>query len=295
MEPGESNKSVTTWSALSEQMLQRGLGRDTAIVALGGGIVGDVAGFVAATFMRGVPYLQVPTTIVAMVDSSIGGKTGVNTQSGKNLLGAFHRPNAVLADPDVLATLPMRELRAGLAEVIKHGIIADAEYFARVSENIGELLGTRGSGRVMRDTIIRSIEIKSQEVAADEREGGVRKILNFGHTIGHAVEALSRYSMLHGEAIAIGMCLEGEIAERAGIAAPGTTLAIRRALEGASLPTVRPPEMSPAAIVDAAVTDKKARQGEIEFALPTRIGSMTGAESGWSVRIARDMLLSALN
>ncbi len=294
MSAGETNKSVTTWWELSEALLQRGLGRDSAIVALGGGIVGDVAGFVAATFMRGIPYVQVPTTVVAMVDSSIGGKTGVNTASGKNLLGAFHQPRAVFADPQLLSTLPERELRAGMAEVLKHGVIADANYFQRVRDGLGEILSSRGLSPLMRDIILRSVEIKGRVVAMDERESGMRKILNFGHTIGHAVEALSNYNLLHGEAIAIGMCLEAEVAEQAGIAARGTTVAIIDALERAQLPTRRPAEMSPSAILDAAATDKKARAGEIEFALPSRVGEMAGSDAGWSVRIPREQLLRAL-
>jgi 3-dehydroquinate synthase len=295
MPHGEVSKNVQTWWELSESLLRRGFGRDSGVIALGGGITGDVAGFVAATFMRGVPYIQVPTTVVAMVDSSIGGKTGVNTTSGKNLLGAFHQPRAVLADPQLLLTLPPRELRAGMAEVIKHGAIADAQYFARVRDQIDDLLTPEGLSSLMPAVIAHSVTIKSAVVAADERESGMRKILNFGHTIGHAIEALSEYRILHGEAIAIGMCLEARVAEHAGIAAEGTTVAIEEALKRAALPTDRPAEMSAIAILEAAATDKKARKGEIEFALPSRVGQMAGSDKGWSLRVPRDLILSALN
>jgi 3-dehydroquinate synthase len=244
--------------------------------------------------MRGIPYVQVPTTVVAMVDSSIGGKTGVNTPSGKNLIGAFHQPRAVLIDPGTLATLPPREFRAGLAEVLKHGIIADTAYFALVRDNLDELIRHNGATPLMGHVILRSVEIKGGVVAKDEREAGLRKILNFGHTVGHAVELLSNYTLLHGEAISIGMHLEALAAERAGVASPGVADQICAALERAGLPTQRPPGMSPEAILDAAATDKKARAGELELALPAQIGQMAGADSGWTITIPRDLLLSAM-
>jgi 3-dehydroquinate synthase len=294
MAPGDAAKTVASWADLSEALLGAGFGRDSAIVALGGGMVGDVAGFVAATYMRGIPYVQVPTTVVAMVDSSIGGKTGVNTPSGKNLIGAFHQPRAVLIDPGVLATLPPREFRAGLAEVLKHGIIADTAYFALVRDNLDELIQRNGATPLMRHVISRSVEIKGGVVASDEREAGLRKILNFGHTVGHAVELLSKYNLLHGEAISIGMHLEALAAERAGVASPGVADEICAALERAGLPTRRPSGMSPEAILDAAATDKKARAGVLELALPVQIGQMAGADSGWTITIPRDLLLSAM-
>jgi 3-dehydroquinate synthase len=257
---GEANKSVATWTELTDSILAAGFGRDSVIVALGGGIVGDVAGFAAATFMRGIPYVQVPTTLMAMVDSSIGGKTGVNAPAGKNLIGAFHQPAAVFTDPRFLGTLPDRELRAGLAEVIKHGAIADAGYFSAVRNNLPELIASRGAAPMMREVIARSIEIKANVVARDERETGLRKILNFGHTIGHAIEALVNYELLHGEAISIGMCAEARIAERAGIAAPGTADAVRDALTLAGLPTELPRFSGPD-ILNAAASQKKSWVG----------------------------------
>ncbi|HKG95018.1 MAG TPA: 3-dehydroquinate synthase family protein, partial [Gemmatimonadaceae bacterium] len=195
---GEAHKTRESWARLTDEMLAAGAGRDTTVIALGGGVVGDLAGFVAATFMRGVPVIQLPTTLLAMIDSSIGGKTGVDTPAGKNLVGAFHRPAAVIADPLTLTTLPPSQLRAGLAEAIKHGAIVDAEYFERLRADADALVDpARAGGGRMRDVIARSVEIKAEVVRRDEREGGLRKILNFGHTIGHAVESLSGYALLH--------------------------------------------------------------------------------------------------
>jgi 3-dehydroquinate synthase len=230
-----------------------------------------------------------------MVDSSIGGKTGVNARAGKNLIGAFHQPAAVLIDPTCLATLDDREFRAGMAEVLKHGIILDESYFGDVVRGLQEIIATRGATPAMRGVIQRSVELKGGVVAADERESGLRKILNFGHTIGHAIEALSNYSMLHGEAIAAGMCIEAQMAENAGVARAGTAATVRDSMERAGLPTSRPINMSGAAILEAASSDKKARAGTIELALPERIGHMAGVENGWVVRLTREQMLSALD
>jgi 3-dehydroquinate synthase len=295
MPAGESAKTVRTWESLSEALLAASFGRDTTIVALGGGVTGDVAGFVAATYMRGVPYVHIPTTVVAMVDSSIGGKTGVNTHAGKNLIGAFHHPSAVIVDPTCLTTLDERELRAGMAEVLKHGIILDAQYFDDVVRVLPSIIASRGASPPMAGIILRSIQLKGGVVASDEREAGLRKILNFGHTIGHAIESLSNYSILHGEAIAIGMCIEARMAEQQGVASAGTTATVCNAMQRADLPTARPPHMSGTAILDAAASDKKARAGTLELALPERIGRMAGAASGWVVRLTRDQMLEALN
>ena len=292
----EAYKTRESWARLTDEMLAAGVGRDTTVIALGGGVVGDLAGFVAATYMRGVPVLQVPTTLLAMIDSSIGGKTGVDTPAGKNLVGAFHQPAAVIADPLTLCTLPPAQLRAGLAEAIKHGAIADAAYFDRIRGGMNGLLDPSRAGEaMMRDVIARSVEIKAQVVQRDEREGGLRKILNFGHTIGHAVELLSDYEMLHGEAIAIGMALEAELAERLGIAEFGTAERLLDLLSAAGLPTRRPSEMAPERIVQATKSDKKARRGVTEYSLPRRIGAMAGESSGWSVRVEDARVLEVLS
>src|SRR5689334_10083159 len=281
---GEEHKTMANWTTLTDSMLADGFGPATAVVALDGGVVGDLAGFVAATYMRGVPYIQVPTTLLAMIDASIGGKTGVDTPAGKNLVGAFHQPAAVIADPDVLRTLPQEHLRAGLAEAIKHGVIADAAYFADVVDAAPEIVaGNRSAAGALERVVVRSVSIKADVVKRDEREGGVRKTLNFGHTIGHAIELRSDYRMLHGEAVAVGMVLEIRVAERLGIAEPGTSDRVREAIERAGLPSARPANQTPDQSLAATRGDKKAREGVVEYALPARIGAMAGAERGWGV------------
>ena len=293
--PGEDQKTRATWAALTDSLLADGYGRDTTIIALGGGVVGDLAGFVAATYMRGVPFIQVPTTLLAMIDASIGGKTGVDTPAGKNLVGAFHQPAAVVADPDVLRTLPSDHLRAGLAEALKHGVIADAAYFDDVASAAPAIVaGDRAAGTALERVVVRSISIKAEVVRRDEREGGVRKTLNFGHTIGHAIELRSGFRLLHGEAVAMGMVLEARVAERVGVAEPGTSERLRVAIEHSGLPTARPKDQSPDEILSATRGDKKARQGVVEYALPRRIGEMAGADRGWGVAVTDDVVLEVL-
>src|SRR5712691_6697542 len=207
---GEWNKTRETWAALSDRLLARQFGRDAAVIALGGGVVGDVAGLVAATYLRGIPYVQVPTTLLAMIDSSIGGKTGVDVPAGKNLLGAFHQPRLVVVDLDVLGSLPPQQLASGMAEAVKHGVIGDAAYFAAL-ERDPKAIAARNPDALER-LVRRSVEIKAAVVVADEREAGRRAVLNFGHTVGHAIEATGRFSALHGEAVAIGMAYEARLA-----------------------------------------------------------------------------------
>jgi len=293
---GESHKTRETWARLTDDLLSRGFGRDTTVIALGGGVVGDLAGFVAATFMRGIPVVQVPTTLLAMIDASVGGKTGVDTPAGKNLVGAFHPPSVVVVDPQAIATLSLRHLRAGFAEAIKYGAIADSDYFDTVTRELPVLLAS-GGGRVSDSfsrLVVRSIEIKADVVLRDERERGLRKVLNFGHTIGHAIEALSGYEFAHGEAVAIGMALESDLAERSGIAEAGTADRIRHSLGVAGLPANRPVGISGDRIVEAMRADKKARGGEVEYALPSRIGAMAGSSSGWAVAVADDIVREVL-
>lgn len=293
--PGEERKTRDTWASLTDSLLADGYGRDTAIIALGGGVVGDLAGFVAATYMRGVPYIHVPTTLLAMIDASIGGKTGVDTPAGKNLVGAFHQPAAVIADPDVLRTLPAAHLRAGLAEALKHGVIADAAYFDDVASAAPAIVaGERSAGSSLERVIVRSVSIKADVVRRDEREGGVRKTLNFGHTIGHAIELRSGFRLLHGEAVAVGMVLEARVAERVGVAEPGTSERVRAAVERSGLPGARPEDQSPQDILAATRGDKKARQGVVEYALPARIGEMAGGDRGWGVSVSDDVVLEVL-
>lgn len=283
---GETQKTRESWAALTDQMLAAEFARDSVVIALGGGVIGDLAGFVAATYMRGIPYVQLPTSLLAMVDASVGGKTGVDTPSGKNLVGAFHRPAAVLADISVLSTLPASHLRAGMAEVIKHGVITDAAYFDEVLALLGGSEPLVARDEAMLAVVARSVEIKADVVRRDEREDGVRKTLNFGHTIGHAVELCSGFSLLHGEAIAIGMVYETMIAERLGVAERGTASRVRDAVRAAGLPDRRPDSISVDAVLDAARGDKKVRAGRVEYALPLRIGAMAAGDRGWSLPVS---------
>jgi 3-dehydroquinate synthase len=292
---GESNKTRESWAQLTDELLARGFGRDSTIIALGGGVVGDLAGFVAATYMRGIPVVQVPTTLLAMIDASIGGKTAVDTPAGKNLVGVFHQPTAVLVDPQLLATLGLRELRAGFAEALKHGAIADAPYLHHAASSAPRLLSTAGpKSDSMLSLIVRSIEIKADIVSRDEREEGLRKILNFGHTIGHAIELISGFSLLHGEAVAIGMALESELAERVGVAQSGTAATVMKSLQAAGLPTTIPPEFKGGGVIEAMRSDKKGRSGRLAFALPLRIGAMAGEDTGWTVSVSDDQLREVL-
>lgn len=291
---GEAHKTRDTWSALTDELLATGFGRDSTIIALGGGVVGDLAGFVAATFMRGVPYIQIPTSLLAMIDASVGGKTGVDTAAGKNLVGAFHQPAAVIADIRVLETLPRDHLRAGFAEAIKHGVIADAEYFATTARLAADLDALDVSGAEMLDVVARSIEIKAKVVGQDEREAGIRKTLNFGHTLGHAIELCSNYEILHGAAVATGMVYEARLAEMLGLAESGTADRVSEAVAAAELPTTKPASMSIDEIVRASHTDKKSRGGRVEYALPLRIGVMNSAEGRWSVPVNDDLATKAL-
>jgi 3-dehydroquinate synthase len=292
---GETSKTREMWSTLTDRMLISGFSRDSTVIALGGGVVGDLAGFVAATFMRGVPVVQVPTTLLAMIDASIGGKTGIDTPAGKNLVGAFHHPAAIIIDPQVLATLPLREFRAGFAELIKYGAIADASYFGEVAISLPGLLSDEGRiSDTLRSAIVRSVEIKTDIVSRDERETGLRKILNFGHTIGHAVEIISGYSLLHGEAVAVGMALESTVAERIGVAGAGTAARIIGALTDAGLPTELPAGCKLDAVIAAMRSDKKRRMERTMFALPLRIGAMAGESSGWTVPVSDDQLREVL-
>ncbi|MEX0908980.1 MAG: 3-dehydroquinate synthase [Gemmatimonadaceae bacterium] len=292
---GESHKNRDSWATLTDQLSSTGHGRDTTVVALGGGMIGDLAGFVAATYMRGVPLVHVPTSLLAMVDSAHGGKTGVDTIGGKNLVGAFHPAAAIFIDPEVLATLPLREFQSGLAEILKHGVVKDAQYFTDVVAELPGLLSQSGvSGDTLARLIVRSVEIKTEIVARDEREHGLRKILNFGHTLGHGIEAASGYSLLHGEAVAIGMCAEARAAERAGIAEAGTAEAIRDAVCRAGLPTALPLDVGVERVMQLARADKKTRSGGIEYALPERVGRMAGRDSGWTLPLPDALVQEAL-
>jgi len=290
---GEGRKTRETWADLTDRLLAHHVGRDAVIVAVGGGVVGDVAGFVAATYQRGIPVVQVPTTMLAMIDASIGGKTGVNTPAGKNLVGAFHQPRLVLADLATLDSLPAPQLAAGLAEAVKHGVIADAGYFAFLEREAPAVAEKQDAA--LERVVARSVEIKAGIVSADEREAGVRAALNFGHTVGHAVEAASGYSLLHGEAVAAGMVYESRLAERMGIAEAGTAERIATVLEAYRLPVVRPPAASVDQLLARMRNDKKARAGDLRFALPRAIGAMHGGvTTGWTVAVPEPLVREVL-
>jgi 3-dehydroquinate synthase len=290
---GERHKTRETWAALSDQMLAAHFGRDSAVLALGGGVVNDLAGFVAATYLRGVPLVQIPTSLLAMIDSSIGGKTGVDVPAGKNLLGAFHQPRVVIADLDLLASLSSVQLSAGLAEAVKHGAIADADYFTFLEREYAAIFAK--DARALQRVVQRSVEIKAQVVAQDEREAGKRAVLNFGHTIGHAIEATSQYEVLHGEAVAIGMVYEARLAESLSIAGPGTAQRIATVLERLHLPLERPDGSQVDDLIEAMRADKKVRGGQIRLALPSGIGSAHGDEaSGWTVAVDESSLRHVL-
>ncbi|HSB55506.1 MAG TPA: 3-dehydroquinate synthase [Gemmatimonadales bacterium] len=290
---GEASKTRKTWSRLSDALLAAGYDRQSAIVALGGGVVGDLAGFVAATLLRGVPYAQVPTTLLAMLDASVGGKVGVDTALGKNLIGAFHPPAIVLADPLTLLTLPDRVFRAGLAEAVKHGVIADAAYFDWIEQEAPRLIAR--DLEALTRLVTRSVEIKAQVVSEDEREGGRRAILNAGHTIAHGLEQESHYQLPHGEAVGLGLIAECRIAERMGLVADGLSARIERVLAALGLPirVTAPPVM--ARVLEAMLHDKKNRDGAIRLALPTGLGQMHEGEGRYTVPVTQDLLASAVS
>jgi 3-dehydroquinate synthase len=277
---GEPAKSLKSVQACYEQLAAHRLERKSFVVALGGGVVGDLAGFVAATYLRGIPFVQIPTTLLAQVDSSVGGKVGVNLKAGKNLVGAFYQPRFVLCDLAALDPLPDREFRAGLAEVIKYGIIYDVALFRRLERDLPALL--KKNGRALEPIIARCCAIKAAVVAADETESGVRAILNFGHTIGHALEAISGYGkFLHGEAIAIGQVAAAELSKQLLGLSPDEVNRIRDLFQRAGLPTaIRLPRPLRARLLAAMRLDKKVSGGELKFVLARRIGQ---AEFGHSV------------
>ncbi|MBM5792025.1 MAG: 3-dehydroquinate synthase [Cyanobacteria bacterium M_surface_10_m1_298] len=275
IEAGEDQKTIATVGQIHDAAFAQKLERGSLIVALGGGVVGDMAGFAAASWLRGIAVVQVPTTLLAMVDASIGGKTGVNHPGGKNLIGAFHQPRLVLIDPSTLRTLPEREFRAGMAEVIKYGVIGDAELF-RELEAAGERLASMQTlpSELLQSVLERSAAAKALVVAADEREGGLRAILNYGHTLGHVVEALCGYgTYLHGEAVAIGMVAAGELALELGLWSAGDQQRQKAVIAAAGLP-LRWPDLDSEAVLECLQGDKKVRDGTVRFVLPTGIGTV---------------------
>ena len=270
---GEEYKDQLWLQHIYDDLLSYKLDRSSALIALGGGVVGDMTGFAASTYMRGIAYIQVPTTLLAQVDSSVGGKTGVNHKLGKNMIGTFWQPRLVWVDINTLRSLPERELLAGLAEVIKYGVIYDRELFDFLAGNRDRILGLDGDALIY--IVQRSCEIKADVVAKDEREAGLRAILNYGHTIGHAIETVTEYKrFLHGEAVAIGMYLEARLAGMLGLIDEGQVSHIREVINSYGLPSEKPANISAHSIFLSMQLDKKAVAGELKFILPEKIGSV---------------------
>ena len=279
--PGEKFKTRDTWASLTDALLDAGFGRDSALIGLGGGVIGDLTGFVAATYQRGIPFVLVPTTLLAMLDASVGGKTGVDTRQGKNLIGAFHPPVAVVADPATLRSLPDAEYRSGLTEAAKHGFITDAGYLSWIEASTAALLAR--DLPTLEVLIRRSVEIKAGVVSSDEREAGRRAMLNAGHTVAHALEQVSGYQLLHGEAVGLGLIAECVMAERAGMLPPDAGKRIASLLSQLGLPVRLPFRTNAERIRHAMTRDKKNVAGEIRFAVPLEIGKMGPRNGSWTV------------
>jgi 3-dehydroquinate synthase len=289
---GERYKTRRTKERVEDALVRLGHGRDSAILALGGGVVGDLAGFVAATYQRGIPYVQIPTTLLAMLDASVGGKTAIDHPAGKNLIGAFHQPRAVWADVSVLRTLPARQLRSGLAEAVKHAAVADLGLLKFLDRRGADLRAL--SPRALERLVERNCRIKAAVVMRDERESGFRQILNFGHTVAHALETAAGYRLLHGEAVAIGMAVEATLSERLGGLSAGGRDRLLCLLESLGLPGRLPRRLDPRRVLAATYTDKKARLGRPLYALPRRLGHPP-AWNGRPVRPVEDrQVLQAL-
>ncbi|MFQ5442820.1 MAG: 3-dehydroquinate synthase [Thermodesulfobacteriota bacterium] len=269
---GEEYKNLSEASRIYDALIEHKMERNSPLVALGGGVIGDITGFAAATFLRGVPYVQVPTTLLAQVDSSVGGKTAVNHARGKNLIGAFYQPAAVFIDPDVLKTLDEREVRSGLGEVVKYGVIRDGEFFSFLEANSESLLQLKDE---LITAIKRSCEIKARVVSVDEREEtGLRAVLNFGHTFGHAIETLTGYGTFkHGEAVAMGMVMAARLSARLGLCGPDVEGRLKGLLDSMGLPTA-PPSIPASSVIESMRHDKKVSGGRLRFVLAEAIGTV---------------------
>jgi len=287
---GEEYKDLLWVQHIYDELLKAKLDRSSAIIALGGGVIGDITGFAASTYMRGISYIQVPTTLLAQVDSSVGGKTGVNHKLGKNMIGTFWQPRLVWIDVDTLKTLPLRELLAGLAEVIKYGVIWDEKLFDFLEINKNKILNLDRDALTY--IIKRSCEIKAEVVSRDERESGLRAILNYGHTIGHAIETVTGYTRyLHGEAVAIGMCIEARLSTMLKFIDDNKVLRIKSLIDSYGLPSKMPTDIDITNILSSIQLDKKAVAGEPKFILPERIGSVK-IHKGVAEKSIKDLLKS---
>lgn len=275
---GERSKTRATWSSVTDALLDAGHGRDSVLVALGGGVAGDLAGFVAATYMRGVPVVQVPTSLLAMVDSSIGGKTGVDAAAGKNLVGAFHQPALVVADPGVLSTLEPRHVSAGLAEAVKTAAVGDAGLLEWIAERSADLVRAEPTSTV--ELVRRCVAIKARVVGRDPEESGLRAVLNFGHTVGHALEHLSGYELLHGNAVAAGMRVEARLGEALGLTRSGTAGRLSEILDACGHRSRPEDGRGAGEVLAAAAVDKKARAGSVRTVLLAEPGRVARGPGG---------------
>ena len=287
---GEASKTRKSWSILTDDMLKAGLGRDCVVVAVGGGVTTDLAGFVAATYLRGVPVVHVPTSTLAMIDASVGGKTGVDVHAGKNLVGAFHAPSAVVVDTTVLATLERARRAEGLVEALKHGAIRDEAHFSMVMERTESLVAAEPM--TCAEVVAASVRLKAEIVAQDEFEGGVRQMLNFGHTIGHAIEAAADYRIGHGRAVACGMIAEARLGEGLGITETGTAARLSEAL--APLTDRGRVDVDGTRARQALAADKKSRDGRPRFVLLRRIGEVA-RDVGWTHEVDDDTAHAVLD
>ena len=270
---GEESKSLVQFSRIQDSLVEHQLDRGSMLIALGGGVIGDLAGFAAAVYMRGIRYVQIPTTLQAQVDASVGGKTAINHPKGKNLIGAFHQPKSVIIDVDTLKTLPQRDIRAGLIEVIKMGVIRDKPLFERVEENLEAIFNLDDTTLI--EIISQACVNKAEIVAKDEKESGLRMVLNYGHTFGHALEALTHYNRYrHGEAVSIGMNCAAQLAANLGMFSETDFQRQRTLLMRAKLPITFPSDLTPEALCDAMYLDKKTLGGKLRLILPTRIGEV---------------------
>jgi len=287
---GEQYKNLDWANSIYSALLINSFDRKSALVALGGGVIGDLTGFAAATFMRGIPFVQIPTTLLAMVDSSVGGKTGVNHPMGKNMIGAFYQPKKVLMDLSVLKSLPREELLSGMAEVIKYGVIWDAAFFEYLEANREKILALDAGA--LSHVIRRSCEIKAEVVSRDEREGGLRAILNYGHTVGHAVETAENYTLRHGYAVAIGMVYAARLAHRTGLCDASLPERVERLIKAYGLPhelSALGRKPSPSGLMDTMQLDKKAEGGKVKFVLPKRLGEVVVTQA-WEERALQELI-----
>ncbi len=290
---GEASKCREMKNLLEDKLVAAKFGRDSAIIAFGGGVIGDLAGFVASTYYRGIPYFQIPTTIISQVDSSIGGKTAIDLPSGKNLIGSFYQPKGVFIDVDLLDTLPEDEFVSGLAEVVKHGMIRDRRFIVFLEKNVSSILAR--DKKVLMETLKRSCKVKASVVSEDLKESNLRKILNFGHTVGHAVETLSNYKLHHGKSVSIGMAVEAHIAHKVGYLPEEDVHRLCWLLERFGLPVELPKGLSPGKIIEVMGFDKKNEKGIIHFTLPSAMGEMKENKGQYGLQVNMDEVEKALD